>query len=853
MATDNPLNDNFRQFRMEYDTRIAQKYVAKENGKGLSTNDFTDADKQKLATLTGGASGVSYSDATTLASGLMSANDKAKLNGIANSAQVNTIETIKIDGSPLPITNKSVDISLSGKVDKVSGKQLSTEDYTTTEKQKLAAIDTSKYVLKDGSKILSDNNYTTAEKQKLAAIDTSKYVTIVSGKGLSTEDYTTAEKQKLASLTSGTNYTLPTASASTKGGAKVTGHDGLKMEGDTLKVAHGVGLGISSLDNLYLKRATADEKGGVIITGNDGLVMDGETLKANISNATTVKAGLMSKDDKTKLDSFKAASQYVTVVSGKGLSTEDFTTAEKQKLATLTSGGTATDIADATTVTSGFMSAADKIVLDRLNNNFDAFGDNSLITSFEILGEIKTLSGKYSFGDIAYRDGGLYQDLVAWNGYDWITLGTTTEVYGNMPEITHKQAILKLLRSLIPTASSTEKGVVRIDNSGGFYMDGDLLRANVATSLASGFMSKDDKIKLNSLDCEAINAMTENADGSLPINNVSLMATGITDDFYEVNKPRYNVQLVGTNYASEVKDENDVAENQIYMDQHYIKNPKAGDLFYNYRNGMTYIYVTDDLAGSGNDNNIAEWYPVADLRLDDFLATTTENGLMSREDKIKLDKFSFLETQKAKDDGTVTKYVVPNYYDIYLFCGSLAVHDMKNNDWHAAYVEQSWLNEALNYLTNGQYTSYDEDATYPVTDADILQYCIDKGYIDSSQINLEEAEIVKLINIYCRSVQMGKFLVSHEVVYDSETNTVDRHQLAIAVDTDEDGTSDFMFVIPGDLETRLTSIESNAASLDSRVDALEAVDAKAADFDKVRIKFSDFNKLMANFATVSAG
>lgn len=793
---DNPLNDNFRQFRMEYDTRIAQKYVAKENGKGLSTNDFTDADKQKLATLTGGASGVSYSDATTLASGLMSANDKAKLNGIANSAQVNVIEAIKIDGSPLPITNKSVDISLSDKVDKVSGKQLSTEDYTTTEKQKLAAIDTSQFATKTELQTAVNN----------VTVDTSKFVTIVSGKGLSTNDYTNAEKQKLASLTSGT---IPTASTTTKG--------------------------------------------GVIVTGNDGLVMDGETLKANISNATTVKAGLMSKDDKTKLDSFKAASQYVTVVSGKGLSTEDFTTAEKQKLATLTSGGTATDIADATTVTSGFMSAADKIVLDRLTNNFDVFGNNSLITSFEILGEIKTLSGKHSFGDIAYRDGGLYQDLVAWNGYDWITLGTTTEVYGNMPEITHKQAILKLLRSLIPTASSTEKGVVRIDNSGGFYMDGDLLRANVATSLASGFMSKDDKIKLNSLDCEAINAMTENADGSLPINNVSLMATGITDDFYEVNKPRYNVQLVGTNYASEVKDENDVTENQIYMDQHYIKNPKAGDLFYNYRNGMTYIYVTDDLAGSGNDNNIAEWYPVADLRLDDFLATTTENGLMSRDDKIKLDKFSFLETQKAKDDGTVTKYVVPNYYDIYVFCGTLTVHDTKNNNWHAASVEQSWLNEALNYLTNGQYTSYNENATYPVTDAEILQYCIDKGYLNSSQINLEEAEIVKLTNIYCRSVQMGKFLVSHEVVYDSETNTVDRHQLAIAVDTDEDGTSDFMFVIPGDLESRLTNIESDAASLDSRVDALEAVDAKAADFDKVRIKFSDFNKLMANFATVSAG
>lgn len=40
----------------------------------------------------------------------------------------------------------------------------------------------------------------------------------VSGKGLSTNDYTTAEKEKLAGLN---NYTLPTASAETLGGVKV--------------------------------------------------------------------------------------------------------------------------------------------------------------------------------------------------------------------------------------------------------------------------------------------------------------------------------------------------------------------------------------------------------------------------------------------------------------------------------------------------------------------------------------------------------------------------------------------------------------------------------------------------------
>lgn len=51
----------------------------------------------------------------------------------------------------------------------------------------------------------------------------------VEGKGLSSNDYTTEEKTKLAGLS---NYELPTASATVKGGIKVG--DGLKMDGDVL-------------------------------------------------------------------------------------------------------------------------------------------------------------------------------------------------------------------------------------------------------------------------------------------------------------------------------------------------------------------------------------------------------------------------------------------------------------------------------------------------------------------------------------------------------------------------------------------------------------------------------------------
>lgn len=54
------------------------------------------------------------------------------------------------------------------------------------------------------------------------------------GKGLSTNDFTTAEKNKLEGLS---NYTLPTASADTKGGIKIGA--GLTMNGDVLSTTGG--------------------------------------------------------------------------------------------------------------------------------------------------------------------------------------------------------------------------------------------------------------------------------------------------------------------------------------------------------------------------------------------------------------------------------------------------------------------------------------------------------------------------------------------------------------------------------------------------------------------------------------
>lgn len=73
--------------------------------------------------------------------GFMSKGDFAKLKGIAEGAQVNVIEGVKVDGVDLVPTDKKVNIDLSG------------------------------YVKKDGDKVLSDNNYDDASKAIVDGIE----------------------------------------------------------------------------------------------------------------------------------------------------------------------------------------------------------------------------------------------------------------------------------------------------------------------------------------------------------------------------------------------------------------------------------------------------------------------------------------------------------------------------------------------------------------------------------------------------------------------------------------------------------------------------------------------------------
>ena len=102
--------------------------VDKVSGKGLSTNDYTTTEKNKLAGIAAGAE----------------VNVQSDWNQSNSSADDYIKNKPAIPSKTSELTNDSGFLTqhqdISGKVDKVSGKGLSTNDYTTTEKNKLAGI-----------------------------------------------------------------------------------------------------------------------------------------------------------------------------------------------------------------------------------------------------------------------------------------------------------------------------------------------------------------------------------------------------------------------------------------------------------------------------------------------------------------------------------------------------------------------------------------------------------------------------------------------------------------------------------------------------------------------------------------
>lgn len=360
----------------EMNTALASK-VDKVSGKGLSSNDYTAAEKNKLATLENYDDSVLVAQVEALEQSLNTLVGNNASEAIDNFNEIlrflaGITDTQTLEGM-LANIREEMQTYLASKVDKVSGKQLSTNDYTTEEKTKLSGIEEGAQVNSiTGVKGDSEVNYRTGNvsisKANIGLVnvdntsDINKPISVatqgaldnkvdkVTGKGLSANDYTTEEKNKLAGIAAGAqvnsitgvkgnaetsyrtgniNITPANIGAATTAVA-TTSSNGLMSSTDKSKLD-----GVSANANNYnLPTATDTTLGGVKtgsnITNTSGTI---SLTKANVTaalgytpptqdttygTATQSSNGLMSSTDKTKLDGIETGAQKNTVTGIKG-------------------------------------------------------------------------------------------------------------------------------------------------------------------------------------------------------------------------------------------------------------------------------------------------------------------------------------------------------------------------------------------------------------------------------------------------------------------------------------------------------------------------------------------------------
>lgn len=126
--------------------QVKAKFVAKANEKTALSQFTNDANYVQDASYV-------HTDSNFTAS------EKEKLGAIAAGAQVNVIETVKVNGSALtPDSNKAVDVTVPTALS-----DLTNDNNTVT----------------DASYVHTDNNYTTTEKEKLSAIAAGAQVNVI--------------------------------------------------------------------------------------------------------------------------------------------------------------------------------------------------------------------------------------------------------------------------------------------------------------------------------------------------------------------------------------------------------------------------------------------------------------------------------------------------------------------------------------------------------------------------------------------------------------------------------------------------------------------------------------------------
>lgn len=285
-------------------------YTAKTNGLYKVTVDDTGhvsatnaVTKTDITALGIPAQDTTYSEAGTSLGLVKSGGDVTISSGII---------TVNDDSHNHVIGNiDNLQATLDSKVDKVDGKGLSTNDYTTEEKNKLAGLDSANYVAKSGD--------TMTGKLTAPQIET----------GSDDTNYFQSRK--------------------------------FRGEGDASTYYHAIDFGYANHDqvdfyeygglwNFY--KNTSSTKGGTLCGKISSNGWEGSAKLTGTPTAPTATNGTNTTQIATTAFVQTAISGKVDKVTGKELSSNDYTTAEKEKLAGIETGATKTVIDTALSSTS---------------------------------------------------------------------------------------------------------------------------------------------------------------------------------------------------------------------------------------------------------------------------------------------------------------------------------------------------------------------------------------------------------------------------------------------------------------------------------------------------------------------
>lgn len=274
-----------------------------------------------------------------------------KLGNIESGANKTVVDSALNSSSTNPVQNKVIKTALDNKVDVVSGKGLSTNDYTNDERSKLAGIAA-------GAEV---------NQNAFAGIN------VLAKDGSSVGSMTADQESDILTFQAGDNVTLGVNEANDKViiSAKDTTYDlasttadGLMSKEDKSKlagIAEGAQVGtiteiqangtlVASSGTANIPAATTSKYG---VTRLSSSTTSTSTSKAATSSA--VKAAYDLANEAKELADVNAGVLLTKVdaISGKGLSTNDYTTDEKNKLAGISAGAQPNQNAFSTIAVSG--------------------------------------------------------------------------------------------------------------------------------------------------------------------------------------------------------------------------------------------------------------------------------------------------------------------------------------------------------------------------------------------------------------------------------------------------------------------------------------------------------------------